>query len=104
METEYLIAIDDFCAIHNIDISFVNSLQKYGLIEITTVKEVGFIEPDKLQQLEKYIHLHYDLEINLEGIETINWMLLRIDSMQDEIRILRNKLRFYESDDNILLG
>jgi hypothetical protein len=98
METEYLIAIDEFCASHNIEISFISSLQESGLIEITKIKESAFIEADQLQQLEKFVRLYYELDINLEGIETINYLLQRIDSMQDEIRALRNKLRLYESE------
>jgi hypothetical protein len=98
METEYLISIDEFCAIHNIEISFISSLQQSGLIEITTVREAGFIEADQLKQLEKFIRLYYELDINLEGIETINYLLQRISSMQHEIVALRNKLRIYETE------
>lgn len=97
METEYLIAIDEFCASNNIEISFISSLQQSGLIEITTIKESDFIEADQLQQLEKFVRLYYELDINLEGIETINYLLQRIGSMQDEITTLRNKLRIYET-------
>jgi len=98
MKTEYLIAIDEFCTSHNIEISFISSLQRSGLIEITKIKESAFIEADKLQQLEKFVRLYYDLDINLEGIETISYLLQRIGSMQDEIRALRNKLRLYETE------
>jgi len=97
METEYLIAIEEFCTSHNIEISFISSLQQSGLIEITTKQESSFIEADQLKQLEKYVRLHYEMDINLEGIETINYLLQRIGSMQDEIRILRNRLRLYEN-------
>lgn len=97
METEYLIAIDEFCARHNIEISFVSSLQQSGLIEITTIKEAAFIEAAQLRELEKYVRLYYELDINLEGIETINYLLQHINSMQDEIRSLRNRLQLYES-------
>jgi MerR HTH family regulatory protein len=99
MGTEYLIAIDELCASHNIEVSFISSLQQSGLIEITTIKESGFIEADQLQKLEKFIRLYYELDINLEGIETINYLLQRINSMQDEIIALRNKLRFYETNE-----
>jgi hypothetical protein len=98
METEYLIAIDEFCASHNIEISFISSLQQSGLIEITTIKESDFIVADQLQLLEKFVRLYYELDINLEGIETINYLLQRIDSMQDEIKTLRNRLRIYETE------
>lgn len=97
MQTEYLISIDEFCASHSIEISFINSLQHNGLIDITTVKETNFIEADQLQQVEKFIRFYYDLDINLEGIETITHLLQRIGAMQEEIISLRNRLRLYES-------
>jgi hypothetical protein len=98
MQTEYLIAVDEFCANHNIDISFISSLQQNGLIEITTIKETVFIDASQLQQLEKFIRLYYELDINLEGIETVNHLLQRINSLQDEIIMLRNRLRLYEME------
>jgi hypothetical protein len=98
MQSEYLIAIDEFCAFHNIEISFVNALQHAGLIEVKTIKETGFIDLEQLRQLEKIVHLYYELDINLEGIETINSLLQRISSMQQEIIILRNKLLLYETE------
>lgn len=96
MQTEYLVAVDEFCASHNIEISFISSLQQTGLIEITTIGQAGFIVADQLPKVEKYIRFHYDLEINLEGIETIAHMLERIQSMHSEITELRNRLSLYE--------
>ena len=98
MRTEYLKPIDKFCASHNIEISFISSLQESGLIEITTIKESTFIEADQLQKLEKFVRLYYELDINLEGIETVNYLLQRINVLQDEITILKNKLRIYETE------
>jgi hypothetical protein len=66
------------------------------LIEITTIKETGFIDAGQLQQLEKFIRLYYELDINLEGIETITHLLQRIKSLQDEIITLKNRIRLYE--------
>ena len=98
MQTEYLIAIDEFCANHNLEISFISSLQQTGLIEITTVKETRFIKTGDLQQLERIIRLYYELDINLEGIETITYLLEKIISQQEEITVLKNRLRLYEPD------
>jgi hypothetical protein len=99
MLTKSLIPITEFCINHNIEISFISTLQQTGLIEITTIKETGFIDSDQLQQLEKIVRFYYDLDINLEGIETINHLLQRINSMQDEIIALRNRLRLYETNE-----
>jgi hypothetical protein len=96
MDEKYLVAIDEFCASHKIEISFVSSLHESGLIELTTLRESNFIEVEQLGKLEKFIRLYYELDINLEGIETINYLLQRINSMNDEIRLLRNTLRLYE--------
>ena len=99
MQTEKLTAVDIFCANHNIEISFISSLQQTGLIEITTINETGFIDSNQLQQLEKIVRFYYELDINLEGIETITHLLQRVNSLQDEIIALRNRLRLYETNE-----
>ena len=102
MQTEYLIAIDEFCSNHQIEFSFIQSLQQNGLIEIITIKESSFIDAKYLPHLEKMVRLYYELNINLEGIDTITHMLQRIIMLQDEVVRLRNRLRLYESDDKTL--
>jgi hypothetical protein len=99
MQTDNLIAINEFCINHNIEISFISSLQQTGLIEISTIKETGFIDASQLQHLEKIVRFYYELDINLEGIETITHLLQRITSMQDEIIALKNRLRLYETNE-----
>jgi len=96
MQTKNFIAVNEFCTNHNIEISFISSLQQNGLIEISTIRETAFIDTDQLQQVEKFIRFYYDLDINLEGIETITHLLQRVNAMQDEIILLRNRLSLYE--------
>jgi hypothetical protein len=99
MRTKKLIAVNDFCINHKVEVSFVSSLQQTGLIKITTIEETEFLEAKQLNQLEKIVRFYYELGINLEGIESITYLLQRINSMQDEITALRNRLRFYESNE-----
>ncbi len=91
-----LIAVNDFCVNHNIEISFVNLLQQNGLIEIRIIESKSFVEKEQLPQLEKYVRFYYDLDINLEGIETISYLLQRIQNQQNELIALKNRLRLYE--------
>jgi hypothetical protein len=91
-----MIPANEFCTYHNIEISFLNSLQEAGLIEITTIEETEYIPENQLNELEKIIRLYYELDINLEGIETVMHLLQRINDMQDEITLLKNRLRLYE--------
>jgi len=102
MQTDFLITIEEFCENYNVEISFISSLQKTGLIEIVNIKDSGFIDADQLVQLEKFVRLYYDLDINLEGIETVNHLLKRIESMQSEVITLRNRLRIYEKTDKYI--
>jgi hypothetical protein len=94
-----LIPAIEFCASHNIEVSFIRSLQQTGLIEISSVEETIYIHESQLQDLERIIHLYFELDINLEGIETINHLLRRLNYMQDEITSLRNRLRLYETSE-----
>ena len=96
MQTRNLIAINEFCTSHNIEISFINSLHQTGLIEITNIEDTGFIDVNQLGHLEKIVRFYFDLDINLEGIETINHLLERMQAMQNEIITLKNRLRLYE--------
>ncbi|HEV2833487.1 MAG TPA: chaperone modulator CbpM [Hanamia sp.] len=91
MEPEKLIPAKDFCTYHNIEYSFIHSLEDSGLISVTSVQQSTYIPADEMQKLEKFVRLHYDLDINLEGIETINYLLEKIEKMQREILELRNK-------------
>jgi len=91
MKHDDLIPVKEFCIHYNVEYSFINSLENSGLISVRSVKRSSFIHVDEMHKLEKFVRLHYDLDINLEGIETINHLLERIESLQHEILKLKNK-------------
>lgn len=91
MKKDDLIPAKDFCIYNNIEYSFISSLEESGLISITSVEHSSYIPADEVHKLEKFVRLHYDLDINLEGIETINHLLEKIENMQKEILHLRNR-------------
>lgn len=97
MDRKKLIPANEFCVCYNIEISFINLLHENGLIEIITIDETGYILKNQLPELEKIIRFYTELDINLEGIETIIHLLKRINEMQDEINSLKNRLRFHET-------
>lgn len=96
MKNEGLIAASDFCRYYKVENSFIHALQNYGLVEITTIEQTQFINAEKLNELEKFARLHYDLDINLEGIEVINYMIEKIKSLKEEVSNLKQRLEFYE--------
>ena len=97
MQGDDLIDAEKFCLTHNIQRSFIAALEEFDLIEITTIEEMRFISDSQLPRLEQIMRLHFELDINLEGVEAITHLLERVSLMQDEITYLKNRLRTYES-------
>ena len=91
MEQEQLISAEIICAHHQIDQTFIVSLESSGLIEVNRVEEQLFVHPSQLNDIEKFIYFHYQLDINMEGIEAIASLLQRMRGMQDELKLLRRK-------------
>ncbi len=96
MQTEAMIPASEFCIHHNIELSFIYSLRDSGLIEIAVTEEKVFVPVSQLVQLEKMVRLHYGMDINLEGIEAITYLLERIHMMEEKIQLLGNRLNMYE--------
>ena len=97
MQTEEMIIVNEFCVHYNINISFINALQQSGLIEITQHEEILYLHESQLPHLEKMVRLYYEMDINLEGIETITYLLSRMNEMQQQIMHLNTRLRIYEN-------
>lgn len=98
MQTEDMIAADKFCINHNIEIDFINSLNNSGLIEMTVVEGKYFVPAGQLYRLEKMVRLYYEMDINVEGIETITYLLQRMNTMQQQIVQLSNRLALHEDE------
>lgn len=97
MEKEGMVSADEFSLYHNIELTFIQSLHESGLIEIVIIEEKIFVPVSQLKNLEKLVRLYHEMDINMEGIETITYLLQRMNEMQQEILLLSNKLRMYEN-------
>jgi cell division FtsZ-interacting protein ZapD len=98
METNNLILIEQLCIHHNIEFSFINALQEFGLIEVIIIEDNKYIANEKIKDVEKMMRLHFELDINIEGIDAISNLLQQIDNLQKELISTKNKLRLYEGD------
>lgn len=96
MKDEDLIPIEVFFKHYPLESSFVSDLKEYGLIEVTEIDNRPCIGHEHISDFEKLIHLHYDLSINIEGIDAIHHLLQKIVGLQKELCILKTKLRSYE--------
>jgi hypothetical protein len=88
-----MVAVKDVCRHYKVKRSFIRSLQDYNLLEVSIIDDEHFIHHDQLQLLEKLSRLHFDLNINLEGIDAIFHLLQKIEFMHNETQRLQNKLQ-----------
>ena len=83
----------EICSTHyQVDLAFLDALEEYGLIDVRIENEEKSIRTEDLKNLEKYIRLHYELDINLPGIDAIRHLQERVVSLHHEIRELQNRL------------
>ncbi len=83
--------------IYDVDEDFLQSLSESGLIHLEKENEQDFLLEEELDMLEQFVRWHYDMDINIGGIEALHHMLSRVQEMQKEIEDLRNQIRFYKS-------
>lgn len=93
MDTE-LIIINKIYQNSRIEPEFLNLLHEEGLIEVMSIDGEQYIEESVLSNLEKFARLHYDLSINIEGIDVINNLLNKMNSMEQELYSLRKRINF----------
>ena len=103
METNQLVLIEEFCVHYNIDFTFIDSLQEFGLVTLIVQDNGKYLSHDDVPEVEKMIRLHYELGINLEGIDVIYNLLKQIDHLQSELEIAKTKLNFYDFDSTNLI-
>tara|TARA_R110002073_G_scaffold72537_1_gene177644 strand:- start:674024 stop:674320 length:297 start_codon:yes stop_codon:yes gene_type:complete len=98
MDTNEYIAIEQFCSYYNVPISFLDRLKEYELVEIVEVQTTQCVAKEQISDIEKLMRLHFDLEINMEGLDVVNKLLKRVENLQTEITNLSNRLRLYEEE------
>lgn len=96
MEKINLILVEKCCSNLEVEITFINSLNEYGLIELIILDNQKYISIEQLKDVERAIHFHHELNINMEGIDVIYNLLQQIDDLQEELRRTKNKLNLFD--------
>lgn len=96
MKKTNLISVQQFCTHYKVPVTFINELHNYELIEIIVTNSEKYLKIRQLNEVEKMMRLHYELDINLEGLDVISNLLNQLKALQEENRTLKNKIRFYK--------
>ncbi|MGU3376008.1 chaperone modulator CbpM [Chryseobacterium sp. M5A1_1a] len=86
------ISREELVRIYNIEITFFDELVEFGLLNIQVEDNIHYLMYEDLPDLEKFTNWHYDLEINLPGLEVIHNMLKKLEALKRRNRDLMNKL------------
>lgn len=90
------ITISDYCNHYKIESSFIEILDEMGIVELQHENDKVYIDLEYFNYLERCRQLHYELHINLEGIDVILNLLDKQNKLQTEIQSLKNRLKLHE--------
>ncbi|WP_332024227.1 chaperone modulator CbpM [Kaistella sp.] len=82
------ISREELVKIYNIEITFFDSLEEAGLLKTVTENEVKYLLYDELELFERFANWHYDLDVNLPGVEVIHHLLQKMERLTEENRRL----------------
>lgn len=91
-----LITITEYCNLHDLDPVFLNNLEADGIITFTIIDNQAYLQAEQLPALETFTRWYSELGLNTAGIDVVNRLLEKITALQDEIKMLNNRLAVYD--------
>ena len=76
------ISREDIFRLYNIEITFFDDLESSGLIETEVIDNTTYLHYDQLSAFERFTNWHYDLEVNMAGLEIIHRLLQQIEELK----------------------
>ena len=102
MSIENYIPLNQLCTYYKVEMSFFTNLNEFGLIEIITIEQSHCVHKSRVSDIEKIMRMHQELDINIEGIDTIFNLLEKVTALRAELVAAKNRLRLYE-DESVML-
>jgi uncharacterized membrane protein YjjP (DUF1212 family) len=92
MVTDNLVLIEQLCLYYKIEFSFIDTLEEYGLINVVVIEDSKYLSNEDIREIERLMRLHYDLGINMEGIDVISNLVKQVADLQKELAVTKNRL------------
>lgn len=86
------ISREELVQLYNIEIRFFDELHECGLLNIEVDNNIKYLLYEELPIFEKFTNWHYDLDVNIPGLEIIHQMLLKMQALQAENRKLIHQM------------
>lgn len=95
---QQLILIQECCSAYNIEETFIADLEDLGLLTVVVDANQRFLPSEQLSDLARFAEWHYDLDISPAGIDTIQHLLQKMQSMQLEMQRMRKEMEGFHKD------
>ena len=102
---EERISREDIVRLYNIEITFFDDLASSGLIQTEVINNTTYLHYDQLSAFERFTNWHYDLEVNMAGLEIIHRLLQQIEELRGvkfELANFQIRIAFLHSNHNSL--
>lgn len=96
MRLENWILTEEICTHYHVEETFIRALHESRIIHLRTVQQKHYLAIEEISEFEKMWRLHYEMDINMEGLESIQTLLKKIEKLQQEKQRLENRLRLFE--------
>ncbi len=98
MEGQDFISIVQLCNHYKVEVSFFQQLEEEGLVEITTIEQTKCLHQNLINDVDKMIRIHQELNINIEGIDVVFNLLKKMNALESQMNALQNRLSLYETN------
>jgi hypothetical protein len=98
MENQKLVLVETLCVHYEIETSFFESLEEIGLIVLVRENEGIYISEEKVTDFEKVLRLHEELNVNLEGIDVIFNLVKKVEELQIELALVKQRLGYLNKE------
>lgn len=96
MKREGWILTKEICTYYWVEETFIQALHEHEIVHLKVVEQKTYFPMEEITAFERMRRLHYDMNINLEGLAAIHDLLNKLNSLKDENLQLKNRLRLYE--------
>lgn len=94
------ISLEEIIRLYKIDYTFLDQLIDSELLHPQTENSIRYIIYEEFPHLERFANWHYDLDVNLPGIEIIHKLLNQMEELRNENRrLLQNVLKYEDWED-----
>lgn len=76
------ISREDCVQFYKVEVTFFDDLAEAGLIETIIEENSVYLSYERLDLFEKLVNWHYDLDINIPGLEVICRLLEEIETLK----------------------